>query len=103
MTLLYLVLGTLSGTSPGTQVAPGLTLPLNWDGLTTGLLDAVNTPLLVNGFGSLDQNGTAQAKFNLPPGLGLLSGKTIHWSALGATPASQFLFVTNASALVLLP
>jgi len=100
---LYLVLGTLSGTSPGTQVAPGLTLPLNWDGLTTGLLDAVNTPLLVNGFGSLDQNGTAQAKFNLPPGLGLLSGKTIHWSALGATPASQFLFVTNASALVLLP
>lgn len=100
---LYLVLGSLSGTSPGTPVASGITLPLNWDGLTTGLLDAINTPLLVNGFAALDANGTGSATFQLPPGIAPLAGKTIHWAALGATTSSQWLFVTNASALALLP
>jgi len=99
----YLVLGTLSGTSPGTTLAPGLVLPLRWDGLTDGLLSAINTSLFTNAFASLDAAGSGAATLNLPPGLGFLQGKTIHFAGIGATPAGQIAFVTNAVPLALLP
>ena len=99
----YLVLGTLSGTTPGIPAGPGLVLPLRWDGLTDGLLAAVNTPLFANGFGSCDAQGRGSAVLDLPPGLGVLAGKTLHFAALGASPGLQIAFVTNATPLSLLP
>lgn len=62
----YLLLGSLSGTSPGIALAPGVTLPLVPDGLTYFLLDlAPSTTLL----GSLDAQGRRTVPLAVPPGL----------------------------------
>ncbi len=99
----YLVCGSLSGSSPGTPLAPGFTLPLNVDAITQGLLGAVNTPLLLNGFANLSPAGTGLAEFQMIPGITVLSGKTLHFAAIGANASAQYLFTTNAKGLALLP
>jgi hypothetical protein len=99
----FIVAATLSGTSPGIQLAPGLVLPIVYDGLTAGMLQLANTPILQNGIGTLDANGRAIATFAVPPGLlSFLSGRTIHWAAAGAD-ASGFRLATNATPLLILP
>ena len=98
----YFVCGTLSGTSPGTPLAPGLVLPLNVDGLTLALIQLVNTPLLARGAGALDLGGQATATFAVPPGLlGWLNGRTIHWAAAGVD--TTWRFVSNARGLQIVP
>ncbi|MCC6670873.1 MAG: hypothetical protein IT458_07425 [Planctomycetes bacterium] len=99
----YLMLAGLSGSAPGVPLAPGLTLPLNFDGLTMGLLGAVNTPVFPNALGTLDAGGTGAAELVLPPGLGALAGRTLSFAALGADAQGSFLFVSNARAVFLLP
>ena len=64
---LYLVLGGISGTNPGTQLAPGVVLPINFDPYMVMTLTSVNT-LISNSLGTLDANGGATAKFNLIKG-----------------------------------
>ncbi|MHC4946269.1 MAG: hypothetical protein ACYTG7_24920, partial [Planctomycetota bacterium] len=56
----YLLLGTVSGTDPGTPLPGGLaTLPLNWDPFTDVVLLLLNSPVFLNFLGSLDANGQA--------------------------------------------
>lgn len=99
----YLVLGTLSGTAPGTPWASGLVVPLNLDGLSEALLQSLNTPLFPNSFGTLDANGRAVATFAVPPGLLTpLALRVINWSAIGATPAGQPWFVGDARPMIIL-
>src|SRR5262245_34474141 len=64
---LYIVLGSVSGTSPGFP-AGAFTLPLNLDGYFLFTLLNPNTGLLANSLGFLGGAGTAQASFNIPPG-----------------------------------
>src|SRR5262245_12289967 len=64
---LYIVLGSVSGTSPGFP-AGAFTLPLNLDGYFLFTLLNPNTGLLSNSLGFLGPAGTAQASFNIPPG-----------------------------------
>jgi len=98
------VCASLSGTAPGTPLAPGYVMPLNFDSLTWTLISLVNTPVLANGFGTLPANGRAVATFNVPPGLAApLAGYTIHFAATGVDPSFQFRFVTNARGLGILP
>ena len=98
--LTYLVTGSLSGSAPGTVLAPGLVLPLNIDGLTLGLIQAVNTPLLQNGLVTLDSQGRATSVFSVPPGvLRALTGQTITWAGLAVDVAGEVALVTNASPL----
>jgi hypothetical protein len=63
----YLVLGSVSGTSPGIPLPGGLvTLPLNWDPFTTLLMGLVNTPVFDDFMGTLNVDGKALASLNLP-------------------------------------
>ena len=61
----YLVLGTASGTSPGTTVS-GLQLDLNVDAYTLFTVKHPNTTFLSNTLGVLDANGEASAGLNVP-------------------------------------
>jgi hypothetical protein len=63
---LYIVLGSLSGTSPGVPFQSVL-VPLNLDPYGTFTLNNPNSPILSNSLGFLDASGEAVASFNIPP------------------------------------
>ena len=65
---LYLVLGSLSGITPGISFG-NLHLNLNWDAYSTYTYLNPNTAVLSSTFGSLDSLGKANASINLPAGL----------------------------------
>jgi len=57
----YLLLGSMSGTSPGFTLPGGAVLPLNWDSFTDLLLQFLNTTVCQNFYSTLDAAGTATA------------------------------------------
>lgn len=67
----YVVLGSFSGTSPGTILPGGGVLPLNWDGLTNFIRQNLFAPYFVDFVGTLDTAGGAVALFDtlgpIPP------------------------------------
>jgi hypothetical protein len=64
----YILLGSVSGTVPGTPLPGGdTTLPLEWDVLTTLILNNINSPLFSNFLGILDKDGGGAAKLTIPP------------------------------------
>jgi hypothetical protein len=67
---LYLIAWGFSGTAPGTPLAPGVTVPLNGDILTTLGLESVNGPVFQQFLGTLDATGIGRATFAWPAGLG---------------------------------
>ncbi len=73
--LLYVVLGSLSGTSPGVA-AGGVTLPLNVDSWFLYTLQAANGPVMQGTLGLFDGAGAASARIVkpalLPPAVGLV-------------------------------
>lgn len=99
---LYLIAWTGSGTAPGTQLAPGLVLPLNFDPLTQLGLDGLNGAVFGNFLGLLNGQGLGQATFTLPPGISLPLGQT-HFAALLLGNTQLFTGTTNAISLVLAP
>lgn len=99
---LYLIAWTGSGTAPGTQLAPGLVLPLNFDPLTQLGLDGLNGAVFGNFLGLLNGQGLGQATFTLPPGISLPLGQT-HFAALLLGNTQLFTGATNAISLVLAP
>jgi hypothetical protein len=60
----YLLLGGVSGTYPGTKLPSGVTMPLNFDGLTILIMTNLNTPVFQNFLGTLDANGEGVATFS---------------------------------------
>ena len=64
---LYVLVGSASGTSPGTPV-DSVVLPLNFDNYTSITLSNP-TPPLVNAVGTLDAQGTGSASFVIPGGV----------------------------------
>ncbi len=62
----YLLLGSLSGTSPGVPIDPLSTLPLNVDSYLLHTLQNANAPPLAGSFGLLDASGRGSATFTLP-------------------------------------
>jgi hypothetical protein len=99
----YILLGSGSGTAPGTPIAPGLVLPLNFDPILQFTFDNVNTPLLTNTLGTLDANGRATATLNFPPTViaGALQG---HFAAaILDIPTASVWSVTNAVPLTINP
>jgi hypothetical protein len=90
----YLLLGSLSGTSPGFPLPGGATLPLNWDYFTDIILLLLNTAVCQNFMGSLDGTGQAVATLNAPGPLdSMLIGETAHFAF---TTGSPFDFQSNA-------
>lgn len=61
----YMILGSITGTDPGTPLPGGqVTLPINWDAFTNIVIDLVNTPFFENFLGQLDSEGSGTATFN---------------------------------------
>jgi hypothetical protein len=97
---LYLIVWGCSGTSPGTPLAPGVTVPINQD-FCTGLgLAAANGPVFQQFFGVLDAQGLGRAAFALPAGSGLAVTPG-HFAAVLVDPAGTFAAATNAVAILL--
>ena len=59
----YLILGSLSGTSPGFDIG-GIHVPLNWDDFTNMTIAMSGTPNFMDFFGILDGSGQATATFD---------------------------------------
>lgn len=75
----YLLLGSASGTGPGTSV-DGQTLPLNADGFLAFTLASANSGPLANSFGVLDDLGRATASLTVPAGSPSLSGLSLDFA-----------------------
>ncbi|MDF1800039.1 MAG: hypothetical protein P1V81_12750 [Planctomycetota bacterium] len=105
---LYLLLGTGSGTSPGTPV-PGFVLPLNLDAYLLHTLLAPNKPPLVGSFGLLAPapggGGQATASLILPAAFDpSLVGLTLHHAFVSLSlVGGTVTFVSNAVPLELEP
>ncbi|MBU0754841.1 MAG: hypothetical protein KJ645_06845, partial [Planctomycetes bacterium] len=62
----YVVLGSLTGTYPGTSLPMGVHLCLNWDILTDYTLALANTPWMLHFMGNLDWKGDAVVRLQTP-------------------------------------
>lgn len=63
----YIILGGVTGTSPGTPLPGGhATLPINWDVFTDIALSLLNSPVFVSFMGTLDGDGLGFATLNAP-------------------------------------
>lgn len=90
---LFIMVGTLSGTAPGTPLG-SLSVPINVDAYTTLLLTTGSIPLAPK-FGLLDANGQASAVLNLAPGLAnAYVGQTAHHAFV--TFGVGYTFASNA-------
>ncbi|MHC4944911.1 MAG: right-handed parallel beta-helix repeat-containing protein, partial [Planctomycetota bacterium] len=88
----YIVLGSLSNTAPGTPLPGGLEmLRLNWDSFTDLVFGLLNTQFFSGFLGTLDGNGQATAQLNVPPVPGL-AGTTMYYAYCLNSP---FDFVSN--------
>lgn len=100
----YLVLCTLSGTSPGFLWQTGFPVPINIDWVTSGLAANPNGGILQNGLGLLDGNGRGVATFQVWPGLlAPMQGTSAHWSVIAADAFGRPAFVGEADSMLILP
>lgn len=89
----YVLLGSITGTTPGIRLPGGLaTLPVNWDGFGSLVLAALNTSAFSQFAGSLDASGKANAQFRLGPMPTALVGREFHFAYALAGPWD---FVSN--------
>ncbi len=101
----YLLLGSVSGTSPGTPVG-GMLIPLNVDAYTLYTLQSPNAPPLAGSFALLDAQGRATASFTVPPAsTPNLVGLTFDhaYVVVAPTPVPLITLASNAVAIQMLP
>ncbi len=99
----YLMLGSVSGTSPGVTLPGGIPLPLNWDAYTNLLLGDPLPVFLPGATGVLDDRGMAEAEFTLAPGTPLPFAFTLHHAAVVLGDNGKPVFASNAVAVALEP
>ena len=99
---LYLMLGSLSGTSPGIPFS-GFTVPLNPDPYFFHTVNHPNLGPLTTSFGTLNPEGSGMAQLSLPPGTDAsLAGATVHHAFGVLDPVSFDLQAMSESVPVLL-
>ena len=105
----YLLLGSASGTSPGTQVG-AFQIPLNLDAYTLHTFNYPNQPPFIGSMGALiilpTTFGFGSSYIDLPPGFappGLVGLTLNHAYVVLDTQTGNMVFVTNAVPLTLLP
>ena len=103
----FLLLGSTSGTSPGTPTG-GFVVPLNLDSYLLHTLLSPNTAPLATSFGVLPPSGIiggSVVSFTLPPAFDpSLVGMTVHHAYLVANLLSGYVtFVSNAVPLSFVP
>ncbi|MDA0933517.1 MAG: PQQ-dependent sugar dehydrogenase [Planctomycetota bacterium] len=103
--LRYILVGSMSGTTPGTPLG-GVVLPLNaagdpWFAITS---EAAGTPAFPNTIGTLDATGLGSAAIVLGPLPPSALGLTLHHAYVAVDLASfQFRLASNAVPLRLVP
>lgn len=94
---LYMVLGNVTGTSPGIRLPGAGTLPLNIDPFLTFMLNAMNVTPFINFVGFVGNDGTAKATWQSAGNLGAYAPLRMHFAALTIDyKAFKFTSVTNA-------
>lgn len=91
----YLIVGTRSGTFPGTTQA-GLQVPLNYDKYTRSMLENPGQVMYKKFSGYLDSKGKAEAKLDMPAGLSFgRSGAVYHHAAILIDPKTKRIKATT--------
>jgi len=100
----YLVVGSLSGASPGTPLPGGAVLPINFDSLTSLMIALAGVPGLFPGtVGALDGTGRAAASAIAPAAvLAPLAGTALRFAAV-VVPGGAPLIATNAAEVAIVP
>ncbi len=97
----YLLVGSLSGTSPGTVLPGGLvTIPLNRDWYTDLIIQNLSWPSFKRFWGTLDTTGTATAQLNLGPQSSGYVGTIMSYAFATANPWD---FASNAVNVEIVP
>ncbi|MFT4710677.1 MAG: hypothetical protein ACI9D0_001531 [Bacteroidia bacterium] len=99
---IYLVLGSLSGTSPGTPVNNQV-LPLNVDQWFINLLTNPTLQTVLGTAGVLDATGQGSANILIPSGAFVGIGVAAHHAFLTVPAVGPIDFVSNAVPLFILP
>ncbi|HEX9793487.1 MAG TPA: sialidase family protein [Planctomycetota bacterium] len=98
----YIVVGSRSGTAPGTLTGTGVVVPLNRDAFTNWTIANANSARLQNTRGVLDATGSALATIDtlgpLPSGF---IGSTVHFAAVTNPGAPTF--ATNPVGIEIVP
>ncbi|MHC4376431.1 MAG: choice-of-anchor B family protein [Planctomycetota bacterium] len=99
---LFFLLGSTSGTTPGTAVGL-VNVPLNVDSYTFSTL-VPNTPPLGNSFGVLGLGGSAAASFSLPANFDPnLAGLVVHHAYLILEGTGELIGASNPVSVTLVP
>jgi hypothetical protein len=97
----YIMVGSISGTSPGIPLPGGTTvLPVNWDIFTSIVLDNLNTLLFNNFLGVLSATGTATAQLNVPGPVPGAAGLTMSFAYALSGPWD---FASNGANVEIVP
>jgi hypothetical protein len=97
----YLILGSVSGTAPGTPLPGGHEdLRLNWDGFTDLVLDYLNSPVFMYFLGTIWGAYKVDTQLNVPPLPPGTAGITMHYAFCLGNP---FDFVSNPVAIEIVP
>lgn len=99
---IYVLVGTLSGTQPGTPYGT-VVAPINVDSYTLKLLTNPALQSLFGSIGVLDGQGRATAQVPVPAGLNVGAGVTAHHAFLTLPLTKPVDFVSNAVALFVVP
>ncbi len=94
----YMMLGSITGTSPGQPLPGGLTLPLADDRYLQYTQHVPNSPILQNSMGVLDASGRATVTFDPVP---RMAGLTVYHAFYLLGPGSGF--VSEAAAVHVIP
>ncbi len=101
---IYLLLASISGTSPGFTWQPGFPVPLNIDFVTNAFVSTPNGPFLNGGMGLFDGSGHAAATLLMPPLLlQPFIWQTVSWNFLSIDLLGQPACVGDTRPLVILP
>jgi hypothetical protein len=97
----YILLGSISGTTPGINLPGGLvTLPLHWDIFTSLVIGLINTPVFSNFMGQLDSTGMASSKFDTLGPIPGAAGLTMYFAYALNNPWD---FVSNPVGIEIVP
>jgi glucose/arabinose dehydrogenase len=100
---IFFVAGSVTGTTPGTTLVGGLTLPLNVDAYTLYIVSNPGAPPLTGNFGALDADGRAFARFSIAPGQLNASyvGTVLNHAYVVLDPLGSVVLASNAVATTL--
>jgi len=100
----YVLLGGVSGTTPGVPLPGGAVLPLNWDWITRVILTHLDSAKFQDFMGTLDGTGSETALFNtLGPMSGGWAGITLYFAYALPYPDPHGWFASNPVDIMIVP